>query len=187
MSAMIDQLDRIRDRLSSMGRDQTVARLLPPLAPDEIIRRFDVAGLPAPASLVELYSWRNGTHVQPGTNLDDVHFFPGFWFLSLDDALQNYAAFRSDNRWDPRWLPVFANGGGDFYAAVLEEPTPVVGFVLNEADHPIEYESLEAMIATLDEAFRDGAHFVDDRGFLEVDDQRYAEIARRHNPGVGIW
>jgi hypothetical protein len=89
------------------------------------------------------------------------------------------------------WLPVFANGGGDFYVVDFSSGSdlehPVVGFMLDEAEHPIEYESLPAMIATIAECFEEGAFFVDDRGYLEVDDGRHVEIARRNNPRLAIW
>jgi class 3 adenylate cyclase len=37
--------------------------------------------------------------VTPGTSLDDVHLFPGFYFLSLEDSISNFLAFRDDDRW----------------------------------------------------------------------------------------
>ena len=48
----------------------------------------------------------------------ELWLFPGLYFLSLGDATANYAAFLGDPRWRRGWLPLFADGGGDFY--VLE-------------------------------------------------------------------
>jgi hypothetical protein len=57
---------------------------------------------------------------------------------------------------------------------------------MDRADHPTEHECLETMMATLAE-FSERAFFVDDHGYLEIDDRRYAEIARRNNPAVVLW
>lgn len=184
---MIEQLDRIYAQLERLGRDEVIRRLQPALTPDEIQRRLADIGLVAPQDVIELYSWHNGTRVEPGTYLDSVHFFPGFSFLSLDDAVRHYVAFRDDERWDRGWLPIFANGGGDFYAVVACSPFPVVGFLIDQREHPVEYESLDAMVSTLSESFDQGAFFVDQRGYLESDDRRHAEIARRNNPSVALW
>lgn len=39
--------------------------------------------------------------------------------LSLSDAVANYRSFVADPRWAHGWLPIFANGGGDFYVIDL--------------------------------------------------------------------
>jgi hypothetical protein len=83
----------------------------------------DVAGPLRPAGrapaneVVALYGWGNGTNAPAVTPLDDIHFFPGFYLMSLEEALVSYAAFCHDDRSQPDWLPLFANRGGDFYAA----------------------------------------------------------------------
>jgi cell wall assembly regulator SMI1 len=188
MPGVTDNLEIIRSYLERLDRHEVLARLLPGLRPDDIQRRLTDVGLGVPPDLVDLYAWRNGTRVEPGADLDSVHFFPGFWLLSLDDALTNYVAFRDDPRWAPSWLPVFSNGGGDFYAVnAREAPFHVIGFLIDQPDQPVEYESLAHMAQTLAECFQAGAFFVDDRGYLEMDDQRYAEIARRNNPNVPLW
>lgn len=147
--------------------------------------------LDAVAEVVDLYDWRGGTLAAPGTPLDDIHFFPGFYLLELEDAIRDYVGFRDDPRWRPDWLPVFANGGGDFYVADLASArsgaAPMIGFMVGGPEHLVEYESLRGMIATIAECYEKGAYFVDDRGYLEVDDQLHATIARRHNPSVELW
>ncbi len=183
MRAVIESLEIIRLHLEQMNRRELLARLLPGLPRDAIRERLARAGLGVPPDLRDLYSWRNGTRVEAGTDLDSVHFFPGFWLLSLDDALTSHVAFRDDPRWDSAWLPVFANGGGDFYALdTRESPFHVIGFMIDQSDQLVEYETLGHMVNTLAELFAEGAFFVDDRGYLEADDRRHAEIARRNNP-----
>jgi hypothetical protein len=181
-------LETIRKYLGQLGRHEVVERLQPGLELDQIDTRLANAGLGPSAEVGGLYSWRNGTRVEPGTTLDSVQFFPGFWLLSLDDVVSNYLAFRDDSRWSSGWLPIFANGGGDFYAVDLEQrPSPVIGFMVDSESHPVEYESLAHMLDTLAECFAEGAFFVDDQGNLEMDDSRHAQIARRNNPGVPLW
>jgi hypothetical protein len=185
---MEQSLERIAAALARLGRTEVLRRLLPGVPVETIFERLRAVGLEPSDGLLELYSWRGGTRVDPGMPLDDVHFFPGFWFLSLEDAIADYAAFREDPRWNPSWLPVFANGGGDFYAVWLHGGAEsVVGFLIDHSEHPVEYEDLSAMCRTLADCFDEGAFFRDERGYLEMDDMRHAEIARRNNPNVALW
>jgi len=72
---------------------------------------------------------------------------------SLKEALANYDAFRDDRRWNPHWLPVFANGGGDFLAVTCsEEPDSrgeVIHFRIDESVHPVEFVSVSRMLDTV--------------------------------------
>ncbi len=184
-------LDEILEWLNRSGRKELVRRLLPPVERSRLIgdmARFD---LDPCADVIAAYQWKGGTNVPAGTNLDDVQFFPGFYWLSWDDAMANLSTFRKDRRWNPSWLPVFANGGGDFYAVNCEGGSEslcsVVGFILDQPEQEVEYQTLGSMFATILECYRRGAFFVDSRGFLEMDDRLHAEIARAHNPKVALW
>lgn len=188
---MRQHLDAIAASLARLGRNELLDRLNPGTERTALASRLRAAGLAAPTRLCELFEWHDGTRVEPGVILDDVQFFPGFYFCSSGDALTNYGAFRDDPRWQEGWLPIFANGGGDFYAidlaAVEHDDAPVVGFMLGQPDHPIEYEGLELMFATLAKSFEVGAFFVDERGYLEADDVAHGEVARIFNPRVDLW
>lgn len=141
--------------------------------------------------LVELYSWRDGTRVSPGDNLDELHFFPGFYLLSLNDACKTYDSLRNDPRWSCLWFPVFANGGGDFYAVTCSDQASergaVIGFMLGADDQPVEFENLSSMTRTLLSCYDEGVFFVNAEGFLEADDDGFARIARLSNPKVKLW
>jgi len=136
-----------------------------------------------PAELFRLYGWRNGTRVEAGDQLDGLHFFPGYYFLSFEDALASYLLFENDSRWDCSWFPIFANGGGDYYALDIRTGK-VIGFLLGESDQLPEFDSITAMIRTLAECYEKGIFFLDSSGYLEVNDQRQIEIARKLNPGI---
>lgn len=138
-----------------------------------------------PEEVFELYKWRNGTHLAEGDNMDIRHFFPGFVFMAFEYAFQTYISVKKDPRWNSSWFPVFANGGGDFYAIVCNPESnyfgSVVGFMLDEIEQPIEFESIYTMLKTIDDCFSEHLYYVSDKGFLEADDVAAALIAKKHN------
>ena len=115
--------------------------------------------------------------------------FPGFYFLSLEDAIATYAGVYSDPRWSPDWLPLFANGGGDFYLVELgSQPSgPIRHFRIDETEHPIEFSSIAGLANTLAAAFDRGVFYVDFDGNLEMDDSHFASLAADLNPEVSWW
>lgn len=180
---MIDDLEEIRAALERLGRWEVLDRLQPGLASQLVRDRLAAAGLGRQPDLEALYGWRNGTGGEGSPDLGSIWLFPGFYLLSLDDAFANYKSIRPNQRWDPAWFPVFANDGGDFYAVnTAEDPAPVVYFMIDEPEQPVEHESLSRMIKTLADCFREGIFYVDDSGYLEMHDRRYAAMVRRNNP-----
>jgi cell wall assembly regulator SMI1 len=109
--------------------------------------------------------------------------------LSIEDAIVNYKEFVGDARWEPGWLPVFANGGGDFYFVDLSVmgSTMVRHFRIEQSEHPVEFLDIESMMATLAAGFERGVFFVDGSGYLEMDDRAFASMAREFNPDVPWW
>lgn len=181
-------LAAIKTALQRLGR-QVLLRSLQAGLPAEVVRSsLSAVGLTSSPELELLYGWRNGTSTT-GVTLDDIHFFPGFYFLSIEDAITNYRAFVTDARWTPGWIPLFANGGGDFY--VLDRNSsagsPVRHFRIDESEHPIEFGSLQSLLTTLAEAFERGVFFVDSSGYLQMDDLVFGGPAAELNPGVAWW
>jgi cell wall assembly regulator SMI1 len=189
-NSLLSNLDDIFRALVELGRP-VVSLLQPGRSRMEIAEAFSKAGLNLPEELVHLYGWRDGTSIPEATILDDIHFFPGFYLLSLDHALAQYLALRGDIRWNSSWFPLFGNGGGDFYAINLpvdgDDRGVIVGFMLSESTQPIEYESLQSMVATLAESYREGAFFVTSEGWLEMDSAHHGKIAQKNNPHVPLW
>jgi hypothetical protein len=182
-------LINIEGALQRLGR-QTLLRLLQEGASVEAVRSsLEAVGLISTPELEFFYSWKNGTTISGGVTLDDIHFFPGFYMLSLDDAIENYSAFVVDSRWKPGWLPIFANGGGDFYVFDLSliSVRPVRHFRIDESNHPIEFTSLEAMLSTLAAAFERSIFYVDTSGYLEMDDLAFGALAAELNHDVDWW
>jgi hypothetical protein len=190
MSQLSADATAILEQLKKLQRP-VVELLRPGHSVGVISQKLAACGLEPSRELEELWSWRNGTLVAEGTILDDLHFFPGFYLMSLEDSVEQYSIMRDDARWSSCWLPIFANGGGDFYATVLgrsqEEAAPVVGFVLGADEQDEEYRSIGSMFRTLRDCYEQGVFWLTDDGYLEMDDLKYVAIARIHNPGNSIW
>jgi len=188
---VVELLGTIDVGLKRLGRTATIQMLQPGLPASECYKTLETLELDASGDLATIYAWHNGTSTTDGVVLDDLHLFPGFYFLSLQEAVANYVAFKGDDRWDPSWLPVFGNGGGDFFVVVcdrdLKEWGQVVHFRIDESEHPLEFASIEAMLATVAAAYEEGVYYVDDRGYLEMDDYSYIALATRMNGDAGYW
>lgn len=182
-------LARIETGLRRLGRHTLVQSLQAGLPAEAVRASVGSVGLASPPELEFLYGWRDGTSTVGGVTLDDVHIFPGFYLLSIEDAIANYRAFETDSRWRSGWLPLFANGGGDFYILDLSSTaaSPIRHFRIEESEAPVEFDSLGAMVTTLAAAFERGVFFVDPSGYLEMDDLVFGELAARLNRDVGWW
>ncbi len=186
---LFKSLAKIESALHLLNRGVLVRSLQQGLAPGAVQTKLKSIGLASTLELESLYGWRNGTESGGSASLDDIHLFPGFHLLSLEDAIVNYQSFVTDDRWEYGWLPVFANGGGDFYVVngSLAGAGAVRHFRIEEAEHPIEFSSLSAMLATLAEGFDRGVFYVDRRGYLEMDDLVFDRLASELNPDVNFW
>lgn len=153
--------------------------------------RASGAGLVLPTDVANLYEWRDGTLDYPGAILDDIHIIPGFYFPSLDEALANHAVFRDDTRWNPAWLPLLANGGGDFFAVDCSGNPGSWGhvrhFMLGDPEHHVLYLTVASMLETFVAAFDRGIFFLHPSGYLDADDEAYAALARSMNPEARGW
>lgn len=151
---------------------------------------FNALHLTPPSDLVALYTCHDGIKIKKGDSLDDAHFFPGFYWLSLSDALNTYKAFFSDPRWSKSWLPFFGNGGGDFFAVVCEENSrnfgSIVGYRVGQLEQSIQFENILSMMQTISRCYELGLYFLSG-GYLEADDFKAAMIAKELNPNLGYY
>ncbi|MDM8084330.1 hypothetical protein QUV83_06095 [Cellulomonas cellasea] len=187
-TGMAESLARIDAGLRELRRDALLELLMPAVEPSRTRAVLTAHGLPSRAAVEALYGWRGGTG--PGdARLGDISMLPGFYLLTLDDALANYEAFLPDARWAPGWLPLFANGGGDFYVADLggEMAGSVRHFRIDESEHPVDFLTLADMARTMAAAFDRGVFFVDSHGHLEMNDLDFAAVAAELNPRVPWW
>jgi hypothetical protein len=184
----LEDLVAIEHALERLQRRELLKALRPGITAQRVKAILAPSALPATSDLESLYSWRNGTDAGSGRQLDDLHMFPGFYLLAIEDSVANYRAFAADRRWNPEWFPLFANGGGDFY--VLDHAGPgglIRHFRIDEDDHPVEFGSLAAMLKTIAEGFERGVFFVTEDGYLEMDDLLFAAVAAELNPEVEWW
>lgn len=182
-------LATIESALRRLRREALLQSLQHGLEAGAVRSTLESVGLSSTPELEAVYGWRNGTAPGSPASLDDVQLFPGFHMLSLEDAVTNYRAFVTDRRWTSGWLPLFANGGGDFYVLDLSPPgaRQMRRFWIDEAEHPIEFSSLSAMMATLAQGFERGIFYVDPSGYLEMDDLVFGGLATEMNPGIAYW
>lgn len=153
------------------------------LDPEHVRAELRTLGVDPPEQVVEAYSAADGTKSKPGDTLEDIWLFPGYYWMSLKDVQDSYRAFKEDYRWSPHWLPIFASGGGDFYAVSCcqADRGAVVGFLLGEEQQFIEFPDLRSMFEVIERSFEEGAFHDGPNGF-EADYGAMRQIAIRVSP-----
>lgn len=150
---------------------------------------FGTFGLVPPKDLLEFFGVYNGTKVIKGDSLDDIHFFPGFYWMSLEDCFSTYESLSRHELWDKSWFPVFSNGGGDFYCVVCDEQSSnygqIVSFIYGDSND-IEFSSLHAMLAVIRECYQRNIYYVEG-GYLEADDYAALEVAKEFCPELDLY
>jgi cell wall assembly regulator SMI1 len=145
------------------------------------------AALPLHDDVVQFYLWRNGTRISQEYVLNDHYFIPGYYLLSLKDALDAYHSLISNTDWQNGWFPILTSGGGDYYGVNFVQQGKVIHYVRDYPDYQMKYLSLSTMMQTAAECYESGAYSLDDRGFFEVNADAERLIARRLNPGLDYW
>ena len=166
-----------------------VDHLNPGLSSQKTQELFEEIPLQPTQDLRALYTWRNGSKDCEGITLGELAFFPGFYLMSLEESIQTYLELRERNGWDKSWFPIFASGGGDFYAMNLasEAQGQILGFYVFEEEPQVEYWSLKSMLTTFKVCYEQGIIFRNEQGYLDMDYRKHAEIAHEINPDVKMW
>ena len=166
-----------------------VDHLNPGLSSQKTQELFEEIPLQPTQDLRALYTWRNGSKDCEGITLGELAFFPGFYLMSLEESIQTYLELRETDAWGKSWFPIFASGGGDFYAMNLapEAQGQILGFYVFEEEGQVEYRSLKSMLATLKACYEQDIIFRNEQGYLDMDYRKHAEIAHDINPDVKMW
>lgn len=187
MSSVLDQIVAHLRRLGRRAPDL----LQDPLSREDIQSWESKLPFSLTRELGTMYQWRNGTKAEEGDLLESLYFFPGFYFLSIEEAVQTYQEREGSPQWRKGWFPLFANGGGDFYNVRCTRrkigSSEVIGFLHGEPEQSTEYESVAAMMQTLEACYAEGAFFIDVDDTLEIDDDKHRMIANRFNPTILEW
>jgi len=186
---MITQLLNEIEKCLQKLHHSCVDHLNPGISSQQIQELFEKIPLQPTQDLRALYTWRNGSEDSEGITLGELAFFPGFYLMSLEESIQTYLELRARDAWDKSWFPIFASGGGDFYAMNLapEAQGQILGFYVFEEEGQVEYWSLKSMLATLKACYEQGIIFRNEQGYLDMDYKKHAEIAHEINPDVKIW
>ena len=188
MEMLSQLLNEIEKSLQQLDHP-CVGHLNPGISSQKIQELFEKIPLQPTQDLHALYAWRNGSKDCEGITLGELAFFPGFYLMSLEESIQTYLELRERNGWDKFWFPIFASGGGDFYAMNLapESQGQILGFYVFEEEGQVEYWSLKSMLATLKACYEQGIIFRNEQGYLDMDYRKHAEIAHDINPDLKIW
>ncbi len=158
-------------RLEHLGRDHALALVRPPYPQDAVVQALDAERMQATAALLEWFAVWDGQSATGTLGLMDV--LPGFYALSLQDGLAHKNAHAS---WPRSWLPVLADGGGDFYVLDTQVPAaPVLRIRVDEAAPEVLAPSLAAFAEAAVRGFDAGVIFVQD-GYLEQDEEEWRRL-----------
>jgi hypothetical protein len=155
----------ILGHLQRLERQQALALVLPPPSREEATWRLTAVSLPAADPILEWFScWGGRTS---GGELGKIDVLPGFYALSLADAVAHRHAYP---QWPDSWLPLLADGGGDFYVADTKSSmVPVFRHRYDEPDPERVAGSLADFLASAALAYARGVIYVSD-GYLEQDE-----------------
>lgn len=188
METITQLLNEIEKSLQQLDHP-CVDHLNPGLSSQKIQELFEEIPLQPNQDLHTFYAWRNGSKDSEGITLGELAFFPGFYLMSLEESIQTYMELRARDVWNKFWFPIFASGGGDFYAMNLapEAQGQILGFYVFEEEAQVEYRSLKSMLTTFKVCYDQGIIFRNEQGYLDMDYRKHAEVAYEINPDVKIW
>ena len=197
--SVVESATRLFDLLAT--KDDTFTRHLRPGLPEDEIRRLVMpVGVDLPREAIDFYS-RFGLPPGYQHSEDQPTLYGIYWLLSLEDAVDHYAAQKRDARYQAPdevlagsagWFPLLQEDA-NFYmlnTAHADGGSSAILNVSEYADVRTAFVSMEAMFDTLYHWVLEGALPVEAghvAGDYEGDPAHVAEIAARFNPGVGLW
>lgn len=159
------------DRLQRLGRYEALALVRAQRPRSDVLHALASAAIPARESLLTWFAAWDGQDARGVLGVIDV--LPGYYALSLDDALAHKAHHPA---WRSAWLPVLADGGGDYYFADCDsEAVPMLRHRRDDPAAEVVSPSLDQFLATVVHAFDAGVVYLLD-GHLEQDDEAWLRL-----------
>jgi hypothetical protein len=154
------------------------------LSEKEIEDKLSSINLIPSKEFIEMYTWKNGSDTSKGARIGELYFLPGYYFLSIEDALLHNEGLVDVPKWNKKWFPVFTNGGGSYLSVILDaknNKSPVVEFVKDEEKPSITYSSLTSMMRLINEAIDRKIIFKNkNTGYLDMDYKRYYGFLKKN-------
>jgi hypothetical protein len=162
---------KLLGNLDRLNRRQALDLVLPALSRDAVAGELHAAGVVGVDAILDWYeSWGGQT---PGGLLGVMDVLPGFYALSLADALAQRA---QHSEWPGRWLPILADGGGDYYVAdTSSNAAPIVRHRYDDPGPEPVSDSLATFLATANTAFDQQVIYVSD-GYLDQDEEGWRSL-----------
>lgn len=189
MSEFRKLLERF-DRTLRKYNPPNYAKLQPPLSVREIDYYLDKLQITHP-DVRALFEWKNGVDLSAGLNAQDDIFGFGVMYplASILDGVEKYPLK------NPHMIRIIGDFNGDFLLFNNDRQSSDYGKIyvfsvsLLSIDDPYSYyDSLSAMLETITMAYQTGTYKYDDYDdFLEIDDDRFWEMAKKLNPGSTYW
>lgn len=207
MSVLTDSLNQIMRWLEE-NRPDYAASFLPGLSDEEIREKLANVELELPEEIYELYRWRNG--VEDGEDLKSIAY-PSMAFMPLDEAIkyhldvvdnvdiQEHEDFESIfelldanqvNNYSDKYLFPFLRANCYFCAVLLgkdkQKHAPIID-ISDALDLELIFRSLTSMMQTFAEYLETGAHYLDEEGCLDEDEEKMKPIFQKYNPGLSFF
>ncbi|MFK4640159.1 hypothetical protein ABIA52_003048 [Paenarthrobacter histidinolovorans] len=163
--------------------------LRPGLPAQTVTEELSARGLRPGADLIALYGWHDGTNSEPNVLLNDMYLMPGYYLLSLGEALETYDRFVNEYQENSSWLPLLEDnaGGYIFVDCSATDRQPVYDFDFENVENKLRHSSIQDMLATLAVAFTQGIFFKDEDGWFDMDSDAFWKLAARMNPTAQYW
>lgn len=152
-----ESLGALLGRLDPLVASHSDAKLRAPAKAADLAKlsKTFFGGAPLPADLDAWFRWHDGQQEASGTVSPDDNRT----LLSIDGALDAWQ-FLSDPEeeipqpWKKSWLPLFANGAGDYVVFETEgkKAGALIGYWHTDTDRDVEHASLGAWATTVEKA-----------------------------------
>ncbi len=187
--AIETELRSLLEALLSIGWDSE-SKALPGLNEELAAKKLrEIPEISGNHDLFSLFSLRNGTKIDTGDDLLSIQFIPGYYLLSLDEAIDHYKSLLNNQVWKRGLFPILADGMGHYIGIDLNSSSKDYCCIFEyiEGYFPIiVYRSLSKLMETNTLSIRRGITTVKN-GELHLNEEAYSILAKEVNTDVPFW